>query len=111
MGSSGSAVRGEYCRPLVVQLRGGNAEGALPKLAVREMPQSSWMPHRIRSGRTRAGRNRDHWASSSGARLLTFEVVALSSLRSAAKQGAGAYVYDVWWRHAVVMHRYPRTLA
>lgn len=106
IGSSGSAVRRDY-RSLPVRVPGSNAEGAVPKPMVREMSQSWWTRHRIRSGWTRVGRDRDHGSSSSCARLLAFNIVGLASPRSGAANPDGTGLYDVRLRHVAVLNRDP----
>jgi len=110
IGGSGSAVRRDTTGRWWCTCLAATREGPVPKPAVREMSQLWWALHRIRSGWTRVGGDRDHWPSSSCTRSPAFDVVALASSRGAANSGAGAYLYDVRLRRVAVIHRYPRHL-
>lgn len=111
-GGSGSAVRHDttgrwWCKCLAAAW-----EGPIPKPAVREMSQSWWALHRIRSGWMRVGGDRDHWPSSRCTRSPAFDVVAFASSRGAANSGAGTYLHGVRWRRmAVIPRRHLRVAA
>jgi len=110
IGGSGSAVRRDTTGRWWCTCLAGTREGPVPKPVVREMSQLWWARHRIRSGWTRVGGDRDHWPSSSCTRSPAFDVVALANSRGATDPGAGAYLHDVRLRRVAVIHRYPRHL-
>lgn len=110
IGGAVSAVRGDTIGRWWCMCLAATREGPVPKSAVREMSQSWWPLHPIRSGWTRAGGDRDHWPSSSRTRSPAFHAVALVSSRGAANSGAGAYLHDVRLRRMAVIHRCPRSL-
>jgi len=108
IGGSGSAVRRDATGRWWCTCLAATREGLVPRPAVREMSQLWWALHRIRSGWTRVGGDRDHGPSSSCTRSPAFDVVALASARGAANSGAAAYLCDVRLRRVTVIHRYPR---
>ncbi|GEM_PF-5199025 len=110
IGGAGSAVRRDEIGRWWCMCLAATREKPVPEPAVREMSQSWWPLHPIRSGWARVGGNRDHWPSSSCTRSPVSDVVALVNSRGAANSGAGAYLHDVRLRRVAVIHRYPRHL-
>ena len=110
IGGAGSAVRRDMSGRWWCTCMAATRERPVPKPAVREMSQSWWPLHRIRSGWTRAGGDRDLWPSSSRTRSPVSDIIALVSSRGAANSGAGGYLHDARLQRMVVIRRYPRSL-